>query len=267
MNAKPIFHAVIGSLLLASSLPLLANERDLDYYLPPGEVVWLEQNDSQYLLLRKENQQASDRGRLVLLPEIGTHPYQSSAVRTFYQGMVDYGWYTYALQSPTANIQDFNWQANTATGRYPEPTEGVTQDLIDNLQDRLEQAIAYSTNDHTGPLVVVAEGISAALLVDLLAAGQFAEIDALVVHGIYYPQWQLNQALATDLAQLPIAVLDLTPGHSNSWVQETTARRQQQAQRHRHISYRQRLLPRGTHAEQPRYLLHQLYGWLQSEDF
>ncbi|RUO27905.1 hypothetical protein CWE12_13300 [Aliidiomarina sedimenti] len=263
VGGKPFGIALVGAALLASSASF-ASQNDFEYYLPPGEVVWLEDDDDRYLLLEKENEQAYDRGRMILLPDVGTHPLQSSAIRALYQSMIGYGWYTFALQPPTTDIGSFTWQAEDAYERYPEPA--TVEPLKDALRLRMNAALTH-TAEHTGALVVVAEGVSAALLADLMAEGEFAQIDALIVHGVYYPQWQLNQALATTLAELRIPLLDLAPGDGNSWATDTNSRRQQQARRHNHLSYRQRILPAGRHAEQPRYLQHHVYGWLQSEDF
>lgn len=244
----------------------LAANNDLDYYLPPGEVVWLGEGDTRVLLLEQENKQAFDRGSILHIPEWGYHPYQSSAIRSLYQNMPDYGWQSYALQPPTQPLDNFRWQTDEDV-RYPDPVaDEELAKLRAQLRERVELAYAQ-TSLIAGSFIIVAEGISAALLTDLFSSNELPLPDAFVVYGIYFPQWQLNQQLATSLAQLPVPVLDLSPRDGNDWVTQAASRRQQQAQRHQQINYRQRIIPGGTHAQQPRYLQHQLYGWLRHNDF
>lgn len=272
----------VFTLTLAVILCLPANQvataaaDDLAYYLPPGEVIWLGASEDdirdaadneqatplRMLLLTRENEQAYDRGTMIFIPELGTHPMQSPAIRLWYQEVPAYGWYSYAMQPPTAQVIEFAWQEDSGQ-RYPEGADLTP--LHDAMAERLTLAIEHATNQ-PGPIVVVAEGVSAALLTDLLARGDYPQIDALVMVGAHYPQWQLNQALATTTAQLRIPVLDFIPQASHSWVQAHSDRRQQQSQRHQHLSYRQRTLL-ANRANDPRYLVHQLQGWLQSEDF
>lgn len=254
----------------------MATSDDLAYYLPPGEVVWLGASDEEVsaaaaddqpaplrmLMLARENEQSYDRGSLILIPELGTHPLQSMPIRHWYQGMPAYGWYSYAIQPPTAQVIEFNWQ-NDSDQRYPEGAD-VTP-LRDALAERLALALDHAARQ-PGPIILIVQGVSAALVTDLLAQGGYPQVDALILVGAHYPQWQLNHELATTTAQLRIPVLDFIPQHSQSWVQQSDTRRAQQAQRHQHPSYRQRAL-QTTRSVDSRYLLHELYGWLQSEDF
>lgn len=281
-------------LSLSSVSVLHATVDDLAYYLPPGEVHWLgtdgnnaeaavDETDSaetdsaetegaenqraaaqpRVLLLQRESTQPYERGKLLFVPEFANHPLQSTAVRTWYQGMAEYGWFSYALQSPTTSVNELIWQENT-DARYPDPAE-ITP-LLSAMRERLQLAIEH-IQVQPGPVIVVAEGVSAAVITQLLDNGEFPQVDALVVYAMYFPQWQLNETLATAVAQLRIPVLELVPGQSHSWVSDASAKRRQQAQRHQHPSFRQRTMPAGRHAEQPRYMLHELYGWLRSEDF
>lgn len=254
-----------------------ANADDLAYYLPPGEVLWLgasadevaeaSQNEQpaplRMLVLARENEQYYDRGSMLLIAELGTHPMQSLTMQKWYQGMPHYGWDTYAVQPPTSQVIEFAWQEE-GNQRYPQGSDVST--LRDAMRERLSLALDHAALQ-PGPIVVVAEGVSAALITDILAQGTFPQVDAFVALGAYYPQWQLNQALATTTAQLHIPTLDFIPQHSHSWIADNRARRNQQARRHQHTSYRQRELLTTRAAGEPRYLLHQLYGWLRSEDF
>jgi hypothetical protein len=253
--------------LLSVPLSALATSADdLAYYLPPEEVVWLGDDAARVLMLQQENQQAYDRGSLVHIPDWGQHPYQAPVIRQLYQEMPQYGWQSYALQAPTMELHNFAWQEE-AEGRY---LSAVGDEALAPLraQMKLRAELAFTRARQTpGALIVVAEGLSAAILAQLFRRGELTPPDAFVVHGIYFPQRTLNRDLAADLAQLPFPVLDLATSGGNFWTRDGAPRRQQQAQRHQHSGYRQRLLTAGQHSQQPRHLAHHLYGWLRYHDF
>lgn len=239
---------------------------DLAYYLPPEEVVWLGDDDNRILLLQQENQQPYDRGSMVHIPDWGQHPYQAPVVRQLYQEIPEYGWQSYALQAPTMALDDFVWQEQADARYAPAVEDEELQPLRAEMQLRAELAFERARQT-PGALIVVAEGISAAILTQLFNRGELPLPDAFVVHGIYLPQRELNRDVATDLAQLPFPVLDLATSGGNFWTRDGASRRQQQAQRHQHSNYRQRDLTAGQHSQQPRHLAHLVYGWLRYHDF
>ncbi len=257
--------------ILGSFFPALTHGQvnDLDYYLPPGEVEWIddtEQNDQRYLLLHKHNQLSYVRGLIINIPDWNMHPYQSPFIRELYQAMPEYGWQSYALQPPNTDLTGVLWQAAT-NERYPAPMPD--EDLISlrqPLQQRLSQALSYLDNK-PGFRIVIAEGIVAAFLIQLYAQQALPAPDALVVIGPYLPQWQLNNALPAQLASFSFPVLDLQPADGNAWSLSTAAERVIQAKRQQHMGYRQRILPRSAHVSQPSLLKHHVYGWLVFEDF
>lgn len=264
-----------GTLYLgvAAALPMSAQADDLTYYLPPSEVVWLsadaaavqtadahdQATPQRILMLQRENEQAADRGHLLVVAELGTHPLQSSLLRHWYQGMPAYGWHTYAMQAPLLQINDVEWNAEIAT-RYS-PANDI-QFLLDAMRARLVLALQH-IEQAEGTLILISEGVSGALITQLLHQGEFAQVDALVVVGSYFPQQQLNTTLTTQTAQLKLPVLDIIPARQQPWVAQQSKRRVQQSQRHQQPSFRQRVLVAQPVATQPRYLHHELYGWLR----
>lgn len=277
-NFMRIFLSYITiGLLFAGLSNAHASADDLTYYLPPGEVLWLGasaeevatavQNEEsaplRMLLLAKASETYDNRGSMIFITELGTHPRQSLTLSQWYQGMPAYGWDTFAMQSPTSQVLEFNWQQDSHQ-RYPEASDiGM---LLDAMAARLRLALAHAASQ-SEPIVLVAEGVSAALVTDLLSSGDYPQVTALVTLAAHYPQWQLNQTLATTTAQLSMPTLDIIPQRSHTWVQDSSARRSQQAQQHQHPSYRQRQLVSNHTNAQPRYLLHLLYGWLKNEGF
>ena len=226
---------------------------------------------SRILLLQQENRRPEKRGYLLLIPEMGTHPFQSSVLRHWYQAMPSHGWTTLALQSPLLQVTDFEWDANF--GERYSPANDISM-LLADMRHRLLLALEHiATQD--GQLVVVAEGVSGALLVQLLTspefdnqgAHEFDRIAAVVLVGGYFPQYALNRALALKTAQLDIPVLDIIPARAHAWVTEQALNRSQHSQRLAQPSYRQRVLASQPVHLQPRYLLHELQGWLKHEQF
>ncbi|MCC5854499.1 MAG: DUF3530 family protein [Idiomarina sp.] len=262
---------LLFSLLLSMALatqPLSAQTRDLDYYLPPGEVTWLEdpEQDARYLMLEQPNRRSYQRGAIVHIPEWGYHPYQRSAIRLLYHAMPDYGWQSFALQPPTFDLSQVQWQ-QSADVRYPDP---IDDEQLANLRAPLSQRLSLARArmaEEPGFQIIVAEGIVAAFLVEMFARELLPAPDALIVIGMYLPQWQLNQQVAETLGSLPFPVLDIAPSDGNPWTKQTELRRRQQASRQQHTGYRQRELPRGRHGEQPDILRHMVYGWLTYQDF
>lgn len=253
-------------------IPAHAEPNDLAYYLPPGETQALnwavEGSDTieQYLLLHQENQRPFNKGTVVLIPNWGLHPYQSSIIKTLYQALPQYGWESYALHPPTQDIQSFQWQL-PSDKQFP---EAVPKDVIQPLFSQIEARYLASlkhTEDNLGLRIVIAEGITAAFLIELFNQEKLPHPDALVVIAPYFPQWQLNQALPKQLASLPFPILDLQPEDAVHWSQETFKHRQIQTERFSHASFRQRRIPREPHAQQPHILAHHLYGWLKYEGF
>lgn len=242
---------------------------DLDYYLPPGEVEWVDDStltDQRYLLLHKQNQLSYVRGLIINIPDWNMHPYQSPFIRELYQAMPEYGWQSYALQPPNSDLTATQWQAETDT-RYPAPmSNDELAQLRQPLLQRLTQTLRHVV-DKPGFRVVIAEGVVAAFLIQLYAAEAIPTPDAFIVIGPYLPQWQLNNALAAQLASFSFPVLDLQPADGNAWSLSTAAERVIQARRLQHTGYRQRMLPRGAHGTQPNLLKHHVYGWLSYEDF
>lgn len=264
--------------MIACMTPLLqaeAHTDDLAAYLPPQEVHWLmpgsdasddhsQKSGARVLLLRQENRLPEARGNLLLIPEIGTHPLQSTVLRHWYQGMPAYGWTTFALQSPMLHVNDFEWDRHF--GERYSPANDVSS-LVADLRHRLDLAFEHIAAPDQ-KLVIVAEGVSGALFVHLLHnTNEFDRVAAVVLVGSYYPQYQLNQELAVQTAQLDIPVLDIVPARAHSWVSEYALNRTQQAKRLAQPSYRQRVLVSQPVQQQPRYLLHELQGWLKHAQF
>lgn len=260
--------------LTFSCVAQAATEDDLMRYLPPGEARWLESNGNRYLLLQRDSLQAITRGVVIHIPDWSQHPLQNPLLTHLYQQLPEYGWTTFALHPPTSRIQTDMLQFPAVDERYPEPvSEETLAPLRDSLRQRL-QPLMNELSDYTGFVVLVAEGMTATFLTQILSedlqtgGGIVAPVqpDALIVIDPYMPQYSLNQAVAEQLAAIPLPVLDLTTANANQWVQQTQRQRKLQAQREQHLSYRQQQLPL-LHAGNAEQAIPQFIGWLRYQGF
>lgn len=263
---------------LFAGLPsqLWASQDDLAYYLPPHEYVWLEnhenteqENDQEshrYLMLHRENQLSFLRGTAIIVPDWGFHPIQSTYANMTYQALPRYGWETFALHAPTDSLLNFRWQEENGTPYPTATTEDERAFLYNSMSARVEAAMAHIESE-PGFRILVTEGISAAVIVDLLEAGEITGVDALVVIAPNYPQWQLNRELSISIAQLDIPVLDLQPRDAIHWSTEESARRKILAGRYQHTGYRQRGLSSQTNRQNTETFSQLIYGWLTYEGF
>ncbi len=242
---------------------------DFDYYLPPGEVQWVDDSElpgQRYLLLHKQNYLPYMRGLIMHIPDWNMHPYQSFVIRELYHAMPEYGWQSYALQSPHSDLTAVPWQTDENTTYPAAISQEALTELRQPLQQRLTQAMQH-LEQQPGYRIVVAEGVTAAFLIQLYAAKAIPAPDAFVVIGPYLPQWHLNNAIAAQLASFSFPVLDLQPAYAGSWSLSSAAERVKQARRLQHPAYRQRVLPYGVSPGQAAQLHQYVYGWLSYEGF
>lgn len=237
---------------------------DFDYYLPPGEVQWVDDSElpgQRYLLLHKQNYLPYMRGLIMHIPDWNMHPYQSFVIRELYHAMPEYGWQSYALQSPHSDLTAVPWQTDENTTYPAAISQEALTELRQPLQQRLTQAMQH-LEQQPGYRIVVAEGVTAAFLIQLYAAKAIPAPDAFVVIGPYLLQWHLNNAIAAQLASFSFPVLDLQPAYAGSWSLSSAAERVKQARRLQHPAYRQRVLPYGVSPGQAAQLHQYVYGWL-----
>ncbi|WP_165831996.1 DUF3530 family protein [Aliidiomarina sp. B3213] len=249
------------------SQPLQAGQDDLAYYLPPHEYFWLgDSEESRYLVLHRENQLPFLRGAAIILPDWGFHPLTTTYSKMSYQAMPQYGWETLAVHAPTSDLSTFPWQTENGT---PYPTAAEDRELDDIRQQVLTRVEAVMTHlaDEPGFRILISEGVSAGIVIDLISRGELTDIDALVVINPNIPQWQLNREMSRKLARLDIPTLDLQSSEATHWSLEEAERRVMLASRYQHMGYRQRGLSPQTHRQNEHTFAQVIYGWLSYEGF
>ncbi|RUO40070.1 hypothetical protein CWE15_07945 [Aliidiomarina taiwanensis] len=258
---QSLIYLLMVSWLLGSAHASKAD--DLAYYLPPENTQWVEpaqEGTSAFVLLTHPSEYAIENGTVLLVSEWGLTPLQSPFVRSLSVHLPQYGWQSVAFSPPDIDLATFNWR-HLGDKPYPEsaPNEQLLQ-IKNPLQQRLLNTLEHLAAE-PGVRVVVAEGLTAGLLIQLYQANALPHPEALVVVSPYLPHWQLNQALPELLAALPFPVLDLQAMNSNSWSSSTASARVIQAKRASHVQYRQRTLPYFPMRDDA--LAKQVFGWLR----
>lgn len=262
-------HTVACMLIVTSFAlnALSASASDLAYYLPPENTQWVEPEGddvSPFLLLTQASEYAVGSGIVLFISEWGLNPLQSPFIRALHKQLPHYGWQSIAFSPPNIDMHMINWRHLGETAYPSESLNDQLPLLKSPLQQRVTQAFGHLAAE-PGLRIIVAEGMSAGLLIQLLQINAIPHPDALVVVSPYLPQWQLNNALPTQLAALPFPVLDLQTIDGNSWSTSTAEARVMQARRAHHTGYRQHTLPRTPVLEVV--LPKQVYGWLKHEGF
>lgn len=113
----------------------------------------------------------------------------------------------------------------------------------------------------TGYQVLFAQGLSAQALLNI--EDSVLSPDAIIVSNVYWPERDLNNALANALAQSSAPVLDLVSAQDNFWALNTANARKVGAKVAIKSHYRQRHVSQtGQNSEFSANLAKEIYGWL-----
>ncbi|MGM0480919.1 MAG: DUF3530 family protein [Pseudomonadota bacterium] len=240
---------------------------DLQRYLPPDQLVWLEtDSEDRYLALHQQPMQSFARGNMIHLPNWNLHPLQSPLLSHLYQQSSLSGWHSWALVPPAMPMRQQHLQQHQSGSVYYQPVdEAYFEQPVEALAKRLTR-LSEEFADEPGFTVWVVEGMTAAIAVKLLTEQPQLMPDTLIVIDLYLPQRQLNDDVARQLAQLQLPILDIYTESANSWAANSQPRRRQYSQKYQHVNYRQQpLLSDQQLAAQE--LTTAIKGWLKHQGF
>lgn len=127
------------------------------------------------------------------------------------------------------------------------------------------QAVLNVAQEYKGFTLILAEGTSAAWLIESYNQNKLPAPDALVALGSFWPQRDYNQQVPELIAKSPMPVLDIFSIADNHWSQATRKSRKVAAQKALKLHYRQReLLGQQGNFQQNTQLSKLIYGWLSS---
>ncbi|NTS77442.1 DUF3530 family protein [Catenovulum sp. SM1970] len=233
--------------------PSLAQYRqvDINRFEDKDEILSLMAGDSQFPALLSEQNTFMVKGTAILLADWTLSPSQSAAFSQLRHELNDHGWVTLAASShdPMLVAEPLNeesakqWmeRADSNFAFFPEQAQ---QDYQMQMQMRL-MALLNQAENYPGVLLVIAQGVGAASVVNhfaKLADDEDALPDILVLVQPYIPDTKANKKLATTIAELPVAILDIWSDFDNPWALATREKRQKMAKKKLTLHYRQRQL-------------------------
>jgi hypothetical protein len=284
---------------LKEALSLVTHDtvNDLNYYLPGDQLSVLPLNvNGQQIevpIIKYRARQAIVKGVTILIGEIQAQGQVDSSLNALAKSLPDWGWHTilitpspsYLVSKPKETeatetvVSSTNKTVNTNTAvddnqlplvaqvdlkptAFQAPSLPYTHSDYLMFMNALTKAINSRFSQQPGYKLVYANGKSAAALIPLLNLPDSLKIDALVVNNIYWPANEQNQALAGELANLPMPALDLISLSDNSWAKQTANARAIAAKVNLKPLYRQQEIIGGTKGlTQQNYLAKEVVSW------
>ncbi|MDF0533050.1 DUF3530 family protein [Shewanella sp. A32] len=252
-------HYALWSLLLTAipALPLVAASApatDAD----KAEVSQIQIDSKPVTVLTREWQYRIHRGSVIIIPPPGQQAMSPGLLNYLRQNLNLSGWTTFSL-TPPAQPQEPNFTtaatevSKAGDGKTPPPgnstlskrSDADWQQLQKSQEDYLRQGLTQlqsSAQAFAGKQLLIAEGASAALVLNLLTRKGIAKPDLLVLINPYSEPSAANAEIPAQLAKLPLTVLDLQSRDANSASLSTQPQRQQVFEAHPGYRSRQRLL-------------------------
>lgn len=280
----------------------------------PGQAVTLQAAGQSFLGLYLPASGPSKQGAALLLPDLGAHPDWPGVIASLRRGLPRHGWATLSIQLPEPVSEPSskpapaaNASPPAAAAASPAPTSGTPttakpvpapatpgktapaqtganlsaaakpsplKPVFDAAPARIEAAVAYLRQQGLRNLVIIGDGLGAALAADYLASrGQQAEVQAFVAVSPGNPAFaapdgdpRLN--LPAQLARVTVPVLDIY-GERDLPAVLAGARARAEAGRYSPgragLVYTQVQIPGAHHSfvDSGPMLLRQIRGWLK----
>lgn len=258
---------ILSLWLLATSLALAAEADRGELFLQrqryASEALQLPLANGQMTVLKRPATATAIKGHALLFADIGSDPERSPRIRTLRHSLNELGWHSWAVVPPpqpqrapwispprTANpapASDAGATTSPATINPESADEWLAStDSAQALQQLREQLAAQLTRlreeTDEGFVIIIAEGMSAPLLAEVLAAGDGGKIDALIVLGPYLPLAKLNLAVGDTLAAVQVPLLDLVMAEDHPLARHSSDGRRTAAKLRYLPHYRQRQL-------------------------
>lgn len=249
--------------LLATSLALAAEGDRGELFLQrqryASEALQLPLANGKMTVLKRPATATTVKGHALLFADIGRDPERSPRIRTLRHSLNQLGWHSWAVVPPS-QPQRAPWISPSRTADPAPASEAAANinpesadewlantdnaEALQQLREQLAAQLARLREEtEQGFVIIIAEGMSAPLLAEVLAAGDGGKIDAFIVLGPYLPVAKLNLAVGDTLAavQAPLLELLTTDDHPLA-IGEAEGRRT--AAKLRYLPhYRQRQLP------------------------
>ena len=237
---------------------------DLSRLMPQDELKPLLAGDTEFLSLYREHMSAQQRGVVLIIPDWQHLPTNNDGINFLRTQLNDLGYATLAMTVP-----DIDWQAvpvaaensqsepadnnqadstEPSTATTPVHVDAIAQisnAIIDNYKLNLIarfNALYQSAMNEDGKIVVIAQGASAAVLLEHYGEYPSTNIDAFISLSSYLPNSQRNQQLNAIVSTISPPLLDVYYNLDNPDLLLSVAERKRWVKRHSKYDYRQREL-------------------------
>ena len=241
---------------------------DLSRLMPQDELKPLLAGDTEFLSLYREHMSAQQRGVVLIIPDWQHLPTNNDGINFLRTQLNDLGYATLAMTVP-----DIDWQAVPADPKnsQSEPAENnqadnsesaaseaplkapvhvdaiaqISNAIIDNYKLNLIarfNALYQSALNEDGKIVVIAQGASAAVLLEYYGEYPNTNIDAFVSLSSYLPNSKRNQQLNAIVSTISPPLLDVYYSVDSADLLLNIEDRKRWVKRHSKYDYRQREL-------------------------
>lgn len=251
------YRSLLTMLLLVCLGATAADERSADFTdreRYASELLTLPLAEGQMTVLQRASRVPSTHGNALLFADIGSDPERSADIAALRRSLNDRGWNTWAVFPPATPAAPAAIPSLERPTSAPEPEAGdrmqewlpaaETTTAISALRDALAAQLARVREElpKGSTQILIAEGMSATLLAEVLATEGTQRVDALIVLGPYLPTTALNRAVGETLAGLDLPLLDLVQPDDHQLALDTLDDRRVAASLHFLPHYRQRRL-------------------------
>ncbi|ASJ95494.1 DUF3530 family protein [Shewanella marisflavi] len=220
MNLRTILLSLLPLFVLAQSNA--ASDYD---YLPPKEVTKIKLGEQEQAVLIRPWLGRHQHGAAILLGDLGEDADPDGLVAFLRRQLAPKGWATLSIEAPENAVQPNHI---TDAGEIPKPGEQqlsekgnqslpkYSQQAWAALREKQKQQLSQTLNQldslgqaYPGKRILIANGQSAGLVIEMLAGAALPSPDLLVVINPYLELEAENRELPTTLAKLELPVLDI----------------------------------------------------------
>ncbi len=158
---------------------LLAHE--LIKHVDKNEVVWLNDNTSDFLILKADYVSTNRRGGVILLHDIDAHPDWPEIISPLRNSLPEKGWPTLSIQLPLLSSE-------------VEFTAANQQRIIDQAKPRIIAAVEHFTNMGIYNIVLLGHGLGATAMAHFLS-GNLQQNHAIYIKAFIAIRFRIHQQL------------------------------------------------------------------------
>lgn len=249
---RKVLLAALTLLLSLQQVQASTNWADIARQLPDINIQLLESANLSVQLLTEQSIALRPKGTMVIFPDYQQHALSPRLLNTLRQNLPASGWHLFVMPAPEA----------------AEPGDAEQRLLQQKNQLAARWQLLNQQGNLQAPVIVIAQGETAALLNLLVAETLEASPAAIINLGAYLADHKQNNQLLKQVGLTPLPLLDLITAFDHPHAKTTLAQRQLSARLQQNPLYRQRYLS-DAYQDQPmqQWLIKEILGWLTTNGF